>query len=382
MTTGKRPMGTRGTMGMLRTFWKSEIIADHLYQFIANRYNDADQKNAIVKIGKMERGHATVWNNVAHQTYNVSFQISIFLKFEIFLMKLLSLIIPFTIFIHYMEHKERSAILEYSELLQIYKDNEKIKKQIANIIREEIGHEWLMMEQIADKSSYVAKAKEAIHGMTAGIIETLALVIGLLAVHATSLIIGLTGLISTIGGMVAIMTISYISAKGHQDLYEGRVKELSIKKDIHPTTLKQELENALLENGIGRKMVSDMMNVIRDDTQIVSNLIKSIKITEEAIVPIEAVKTTITFFIIGTIPIILPFFVGIMWNAEPLVPAMIAFAFAIIIVSIAGLFIAVLSGKKISVKVIHNVLIIVVSCASTYLIGLAARVLFGIESGH
>jgi VIT1/CCC1 family predicted Fe2+/Mn2+ transporter len=78
----------------------------------------------------------------------------------------------------------------------------------------------------------------------------------------------------------------------------------------------------------------------------------------------------------------LPFFVGIMWNAEPLVPAMIAFAFAIIIVSIAGLFIAVLSGKKISVKVIHNVLIIVVSCASTYLIGLAARVLFGIESGH
>jgi VIT1/CCC1 family predicted Fe2+/Mn2+ transporter len=375
-------MGTRETMGMLRTFWKSEIIADHLYRFIAKRYHDTDQKNAIVKIGKMEGGHATVWSNIAHQTYNVSFQVSIFLKFKIFLMKLLSLIIPFTIFIHYMEHKERNAILEYSELLQVFKDNEKIKKQITNIIREEIGHEWLMMEQIADKSSYIAKAKEAIHGMTAGIIETLALVIGLLAVHATSLIIGLTGLISTIGGMVAIMTISYISAKGHHDLYEGKVKELSIKKDIHPKTLKQELENALLEKGIGYKTVSDMMNVIGDDTQILSNLIKSIKITEEVIVPIEAVKTTITFFIIGAIPIVLPFFVGIMWNSKPLVPAMIAFALAITIVSIAGLFIAVLSGKKISVKVVHNILIIVVSCASTYLIGLAARVLFGIESGH
>jgi VIT1/CCC1 family predicted Fe2+/Mn2+ transporter len=375
-------MGTRETMGMLRTFWKSEIIADHLYRFIAKRYHDTDQKNAIVKIGKMEGGHATVWSNIAHQTYNVSFQVSIFLKFKIFLMKLLSLIIPFTIFIHYMEHKERNAILEYSELLQVFKDNEKIKKQITNIIREEIGHEWLMMEQIADKSSYIAKAKEAIHGMTAGIIETLALVIGLLAVHATSLIIGLTGLISTIGGMVAIMTISYISAKGHHDLYEGKVKELSIKKDIHPKTLKQELENALLEKGIGHKTVSDMMNVIGDDTQILSNLIKSIKITEEVIVPIEAVKTTITFFIIGAIPIVLPFFVGIMWNSKPLVPAMIAFALAITIVSIAGLFIAVLSGKKISVKVVHNILIIVVSCASTYLIGLATRVLFGIESGH
>ena len=375
-------MGTRDRVGLLRTFWKSEIIADHLYQFIAKRYKNADQKNAVIKIGKMERGHATVWNNIANQTHNVSFQVSIFLKFKIFLMKILSLIIPFTIFIHYMEHKERNAILEYSELLQSYQDNEKIKKQITNIIREEIGHEWLMREQIADKSSYVAKAKEAIHGMTAGIIETLALVIGLLAIHAASLIIGLTALISTIGGMVAILTISYISAKGHHDLYEGRVKELSIKKDIHPTTLKQELENALLEKGIGDKTVSDMMNVIGDNTHILSNLIKSIKIAEEAIVPIEAVKTTITFFIIGTLPIVIPFFLGIMWKAEPLIPALIAFAIAIIIVSIAGLFIAVLSGEKISVKILHNVLIIVGACSATYLIGLVARVFFGIESGH
>jgi VIT1/CCC1 family predicted Fe2+/Mn2+ transporter len=382
MTTGEKLMGKRETVDMLRTFWKSEIIADHLYRFIAKKYQNADQKNAVIKIGKMERGHAAVWNNIADQTHNVSFQISIFLKLKIFVMKLFSLIIPFTIFIHYMEHKERNSILEYSELLQSYQDNAKVRKRIINIIREEIGHEWLMMEQIADKSSYVAKTKEAIHGMTAGIIETLALVIGLLAVQATSLIIGLTALISTIGGMVAIMTISYISAKGHHDLYEGRIKELSIKKDIHPATLKQELKNALLARGVGDTTVSDMMSVIGDDTQLLSNLIKSIKIAENATVPIEAVKTTTTFFIIGTLPIIMPFFIGIMWKAEPLIPATIAFAIAIIIVSISGLFIAVLSGKRISVKIVHNVLIIVGACSLTYLIGLAARILFGIESGH
>ena len=41
-----------------------------------------------------------------------------------------------------------------------------------------------MMEQLADKRLYIAKVKEAIPGMTAGIIETLGLVIGLLAAHA------------------------------------------------------------------------------------------------------------------------------------------------------------------------------------------------------
>jgi VIT1/CCC1 family predicted Fe2+/Mn2+ transporter len=367
-------MQAKATLGMLRKFWKSEIIADQVYQFMSKKYPDADKKDVISRIGKMESGHATVWNSVALRTYDISFQVSLFFKLEILLMKLFYYVVPITILVHYMEHMERNAILEYSKLLDYYQDDEKTKKQITNIIRQEIGHEWQMMKQIADKSLYVLKAKEAIHGMTAGIIETLALVIGLLAVHATSLIIGLTGLISTIGGVVAIMSISYLSARGHHDLYEGKVRELNIKKNVHPVTLKQELENALMEKGISTGTVNDMMQVIGGDVHILSNLIKGLKITEEAIIPLEAVKTTITFFLIGTLPILIPFFVGIMWDAQPLVPAAIAFSLATFIISIAGLFIAVLSGKKIATKIIHNILIIVGACSITYLIGLTARV--------
>ena len=147
-------------------------------------------------------------------------------------------------------------------------------------------------------------------------------------------------------------------------------------------TLRQELEGVFMEKGIGADTVKVLMNVIGDDVHALSNLIQSLKITEEAIVPREAVQTTITFFMIGTLPILIPFFVGIIWNAQPFVPAVIAFILAIVIVSIAGLFIAVLSGKKISTKVIHNILIIVGACSTTYLIGLMARIFLGIEAGH
>jgi hypothetical protein len=99
---------------------------------------------------------------------------------------------------------------------------------------QEISHEWHMMEQLADKRLYIAKVKEAIPGMTAGIIETLGLVIGLLAAHARTLVIGLTGLIAMIGGMIAEMSVSYISSKGHHDFNEGSNKELDIKKKSTP----------------------------------------------------------------------------------------------------------------------------------------------------
>ena len=68
----------------------------------------------------MEQGHATVWNRIAAKSHGVSFDVSLSLRLKILLVKLLSLILPFTIFIHYMEHSERNAILEYSKLLEAY----------------------------------------------------------------------------------------------------------------------------------------------------------------------------------------------------------------------------------------------------------------------
>jgi VIT1/CCC1 family predicted Fe2+/Mn2+ transporter len=375
-------MKAEDSLELLRTFWKSEIIAGRLYGFLAERYKDDARKESIIKLGEIELGHANVWHNIAMKVYNVSFEVSIFFRLDILLMKVLSLILPFTIFIHYMEHQERHAILEYPKLLEIFKDDENIIKTITNVIRQEIGHEWQMMEQIADKESYILKAKEAIHGMSAGVIETLGLVIGLLAVHATTLIIGLTGLIATIGGMIAIMSISYISAKGHYDLYEGKISELSIKREVHPTVLRREIENVLAEQGIGGETAKNMMDAIGDDVVVLSNLLKTIKSSGEGVVPKEAVVTTSAFFIMGTLPILIPFFVGLVWDSDPMIPAIIAFVLAIIIISIAGLFIGVLSGKKISAKIIHNILVIMGTCTATYVVGLVARTFFGIEAGH
>jgi vacuolar iron transporter family protein len=375
-------MNTQQTLNLLRMFWSSEIVADSLYGSLATRCNDDDLKKSIIEIGKMERGHANVWNKIAKDSHGVVFEISIFLKLKILLTKLLSFMLPFTIFIHYMEHNERSAILEYPKVLDAYKDSENIRNIITNMIRQEIGHEWNMMEEIADKGSYIVKFKEAILGMTTGIIETLGLVIGLLAAHATTLMIGLTGTIAMISGTIAIMSISYISSKGYHDLHDGRVKELSIKKEVHPTVLRKELENALVKEGVRGETVRLMMDIIGDDTVVLSNLFKAIKMTGEVLDLRETVKITSTFFVIGTLPILLPFFVGVLLDSDPLIPAITAFALASISISVAGLFMAVLSGRKISTKIIHNVFIIMGTCTLTYLVGFAARIFFEIGTGH
>jgi VIT1/CCC1 family predicted Fe2+/Mn2+ transporter len=182
--------------------------------------------------------------------------------------------------------------------------------------------------------------------------------------------------------LIAIISISYVSAKGHYDLHEGKTRELIIKTEVHPTSLKEELENALTGQGISRETAKGIIGALGDDVVVLSHMIRTIKAGGDAVVPKEAAVITSLFFVVGTLPILIPFFVGAVLDSGPFIPAITAFVFAVIIISIAGLFIGVLSGQNISVKIVHNIIVIAGTCTATYLVGLAARIFFGIEAGH
>jgi VIT1/CCC1 family predicted Fe2+/Mn2+ transporter len=178
------------------------------------------------------------------------------------------------------------------------------------------------------------------------------------------------------------MSISYVSSSAAYDLHEGRTREIHVKKEVNPAVLKRELEWVLIERGIGSETVKAMMGIIGDDTALLSNLLKSIKLAGEVSVPKEAIKTTGLFFITGALPILLPFFIGQAWNSDPWIPATVALFLALLTISGAGFFVAVLSAKSIPVKIAHSISVIMGTCIVTYLVGLAARILFGIEAAH
>jgi len=82
------------------------------------------------------------------------------------------------------------------------------------------------------------------------------------------------------------------------------------------------------------------------------------------------------------VPIVTPFFIGVIWDVGALIPAILAFLLAVLTISTAGFFVAVLSGKKILMKIVQNISVIMGTCAVTYGVSLAARILFGIDVVH
>ena len=154
------------------------------------------------------------------------FQVSLLIKSKIALLKLLSLVLPLTIFIHYLEHREKKAILDYAGLLEIYRDDEKTRTIITNVIMQEIrpsmAHDGTDCGQaiVYREGQGSNTGDDGRHHRNTGTGHWFA------RGPCKHLSDRTDGLIAMIGGVIAEMSVSYISSKGHHDLNEGGNKEL------------------------------------------------------------------------------------------------------------------------------------------------------------
>ena len=366
------------TLKMIKEFWEDEVTATELYKFMAKRAK-GKKSELFLNLSNMEKGHAAIWNDVAKKGYSKEFKVGIVQKIKIFFMKLVALIMPLTFMVYYLELDERSAILNYSKLLEIFEDQTELYELSEKVIREEIQHETELIEMILGETTYIRKAKDAIYGMTDSLVEILALVIGLAGAIQNPIFIGLAGLISSIGGTFSMTSGAYLSTKSQNDIYQGKIREIDVKEVIDLSTLKTDLRNNLIERGITKVAAKKLVESIGDNPKILKNLLKSLSIEESLSNPKEAAVTTGIYYILGALPAVIPFFIPLAIPLSSVYAAIIAISAAVIVSFFSGIFTAVLSGISIKKKAVENVIIIVGAAMATYFIGSFARIFIGIK---
>ena len=366
------------TLKMLKDFWEDEVIATELYKFMAEKARNKNPE-VFLKLSNMEKGHAVIWSDVAKKRYSKVFKVGIKQKIKIFFMKLVALLMPLSFMVYYLELDERSAILNYSKLLEIFKDEPELYELSEKVIRDEIQHENELIEMILGETSYIRKAKDAIYGMTDSLVEILALVIGLAGAIQNPIFIGLAGLISSIGGTFSMTSGAYLSTKSQNDIYKGKMREIDVVESIDINALKTDLRNNLVERGITKLAAKKLVESIGDNPKILKNLLKSLTVEESLSNPREAAVTTGVYYILGALPAVIPFFIPLIIPLSSFNAAIIAVSAAVIVSFFSGIFTAVLSGISIKKKAIENVVIIVGAAIATYFIGSFARIFIGIE---
>lgn len=362
---------------MIKKFWEEEVIASNIYKFMAKK--SKKRRKLFERLAFMENQHADFWDKVANRFFGKKFKKSFGLKLKIFFYKILSIFLPTSFMIYYLELGEKSATSEYSIILKEFKEIPEVYERIKRIIQDEIEHEIELADILIGEKSRISNIRDAIYGMTDSLVEILALVIGLAGITNNTLTIGLTGLIAAIGGTFSMTTGAYLSTKSQRDIYEGEISEIETKASIAPDLLIRDLEVLLIEKGLDERSVRRIIGEMEVDHEELKSIVRHLKIEEGPLSPISVAKVTGIYYILGALPPMLPFFVAYFFSVDPVFTAIISVFFASITAFFAGIFTAVLSGTKIKKKALMNVLVIIGAAMATYSIGSLARILLGIE---
>jgi VIT1/CCC1 family predicted Fe2+/Mn2+ transporter len=363
----------------LKSFWKDELIANETYSFISKRVK-TEKKEIFQQISKMEKGHSEIWNKISSDEGFKEFKVTFGLRLHIFILKLISIFIPLPIMVNYLEYQEKRAIFNYSVLLEHYQNKAKTYNLIERVIKDEILHETHMIETILDKMSYLNRTRQAIHGFTLAIMKIFALLIGFLVVFPDEPeVVLITGIITVISGSFVTFASTFISSRGHKEIKDNHEEQITIKEEVHPEALQADLSNALLEKGIQKETIEDILSIIGNDFSVLSNLVRSIRLDSGGVSPITSAFVTGIYFLIGGIPVILPFIFPVFFLSFTILYAAIVSAIiALIFTFITGLIIGILSGKQIFIKAFEKVLIITIASGLMYLIGYLISIIPGV----
>ncbi|RMF60413.1 MAG: rubrerythrin family protein [Calditrichaeota bacterium] len=178
---------------------------DHLvYKYLAEREEDSERKNVLLKLSQQEEGHYFFWKGLIGDEYHPRPR-----RFFIRFLLLLRYIFGLTFTIKFLERHEDEVINEYRKVLP-YFDGENAR-QLEQIITDEEEHEHFFIGQIQEQR--VKYLGFIVLGLADAIIEITGVHAGFLGVSSSTKMAGVAGLIVGFAAAISMGSAAYLQTK-------------------------------------------------------------------------------------------------------------------------------------------------------------------------
>ena len=188
---------TNEELKTIKLFQKDEITEYFVYQNIAKKEKNENNKEILLTIAKDELRHYNIWKDISKVVVKPS-------KFLIFMYQVLTFIFGYTFTLRVMERGEDKAQEAYSKL----KGFEKVTEQIT---KEEEEHEQKLINLLdEERLNYVGSM---VLGLNDALVELSGTLAGLTFAFQDTRLISLSGLITGIAATLSMAASEYLSAK-------------------------------------------------------------------------------------------------------------------------------------------------------------------------
>jgi len=274
-----------------------------------------------------------------------------------------------------LEMGERDAVKKYYRFLTEYSQemSQDEREGLKKVILDELEHEKLFREE--GRTFHTENIRDLVLGMNDGLVEVLATVAGLAGAYTNPLMVALGGLIVATAGTLSMAAGAYVSVKSQGEVVGGGLMRLRLMAEVMQDKLKEKLKRILYNRGV--KEAETVSELISKEKEALYSMISKEEFGQEEVTedPKKAAIYTGTFYILGGILPVLPFF----FVGSTLVGLLSSLFMVSLALGIAGMLTAMVSGIAIKRKVIEMVVIGIGASLTTFLIGKLAGILLGIE---
>jgi VIT1/CCC1 family predicted Fe2+/Mn2+ transporter len=215
-------------------------------------------------------------------------------------------------------------------------------------------------------------ARAGVFGVSDGLVSNISLVLGMAGGGASASVVRLAGIAGLIAGAVSMAAGEYVSVSAQNALIRRELDVEQRELDRHPEAETAELAHLYEKKGVpaGRaKAVAE--DIMRDrDRALIEHARQELGVDPEGLGSPwwTAFVSFVSFCVGASIPLV-PWFIGSGGGA-----AAASVAIGIVAAAIVGVLIGRLSERSIPTSIARHVLILVLACGVTYLVGKAVGV--------
>ncbi len=186
-------------------FQRDELTSSILYEYIANRQKDEDNKTALLEIAKAERSHYKTWKGYTGQELRPN-------MIKIFFYKIIHMLLGDTFTIKLFEIGETFGAQELREI-------EEEIPEARTIIKEEEEHEDRLLDMVDEERLHYIGSM--VLGLNDALVELTGTIAGLTFALMNTRLVALSGIITGVSATLSMAASNYLAERA-----DGNAKAL------------------------------------------------------------------------------------------------------------------------------------------------------------
>ncbi len=354
-----------------------ELYSAAIYVRLAKIFKRKKTIERFKKMAKMEARHAEFWieflkrrninvENIKTNTITVMFK------------TILYRILGEALTLKLMELGEREAITVYSILLESPYLSSDEKDKLKKILEDELLHEQEIMEEEEVFKEFTEHIRDAVLGMSDGLVEVLSVAAGLAGAYGNPLNVAIGGTIVGIAGALSMGIGAFTSVRAQRQVRMGVLYRVRLMAKHVYHLLRNRIVEYMVRKGFSKHIAEKVAEESLKNRELLEKIIaeEEYGLREERLEnPGKAGFYTGAFYILGALVPLTPYYMG--FSIPLALP--VSFIIAAVMLGFMGFVIAVLAEISIKRKVLELILSGLGSATLTFLIGKLASWIFGIE---